>query len=791
MNHHAVSCSRRCAPKPLAAAIAAVLGTGYGVPAALAQENGAGRQAVIEELLVTASRRETTVQELPFNIAAISSETLQRQRLTSLNEFSRWVPGLTVVDQGARASNLMTVRGLNVRSLNASEFLDNTSGNTVATYLGEIPVYLDFRMKDLDRVEVLIGPQGTLYGAGTLGGAVRYIPAAPNTEDFSFDVHGDLYSLAHSGSLGMDTDASINVPIVEGRLAFRAAVSHLEDPGFIDYPFVLREPGVSNPQPSFSDPADVAANLYSVEDANDEQTTSGRLALLWDASDNVSATFNYYFQNQDVGGRTVNHRDSFGTGNYESGHRFLEPNERETSLVSVEIVADLGFAQLTSATGVSTFEQLGQRDQTDLLLGFDVGYEDFPSFAAFTRDSLEEDRLNQELRLVSTGTGPWGWIAGFFYNDYELDGLSLEFTPGFGDFIGAGLPTGDLEYQQITVERLEEQALFGEVSYELGDRATLTVGGRFFEYQTDKLIDVSVPFFPPAGGVNSNSADDDGFLGKVNFAYDFNEDVMGYVTLSEGYRIGGVNSIAPCQIPLPQGQNVCALPDEVLIEPDRTTNFEVGVHSSLRDGNLLFNGSVYNIDWDDVQTASVTQNGALPITVNGGGARSRGLELALQARGVEHWSFTGSYAYVNAELTTDAAGLVDGEDAFAGDRLSGTPEHQGSFYANYYRRLPNGLDLDVGYGFTFTSDVLTKVGLRSNGETLGGYTIHNLSVGVSRDNWTATVYADNLTDKFAETAVRNDPTYIANVDAFALRRYYRDVLRPRSIGIEFRYRLGE
>jgi outer membrane receptor protein involved in Fe transport len=214
------------------------------------------------------------------------------------------------------------------------------------------------------------------------------------------------------------------------------------------------------------------------------------------------------------------------------------------------------------------------------------------------------------------------------------------------------------------------------------------------------------------------------------------------------------------------------------------------VHSTWNGGKLLFNGAVYHIDWDDIQTESTTVNGDLRILVNGGKAKSDGLELAFQSRGLEHWSFTGTYAYNQAELTTFAQGLVGGVDAFPGDRLSGTPENQASFHVDYYRRLTNGWDLDVGYGATASSDVFTKVGLRDNGEVLGGYTVHNVSASLSKDRWSATLYVDNLTDKFAETAVRLDPSYIRNVNGFDVRRYFRNVLRPRSIGVEFRYRVG-
>lgn len=780
----------RCGLRPVTAAIAAVLGSTYAPVHVLAQDAPGGAGAVLEEVIVTASRRETNIQKLPFNTSAFTGESLERQRLTNLAEFARWVPGLTVVDQGPRAANLMTVRGLNVTSLNASEFLDNSSGDTVQTYLGEVPVYVDLKMHDVERVEVLIGPQGTLYGAGTLGGAVRYIPRAPDTAQFSLDAHGDLYGLSHSDGAGRQTGVVVNVPLVQDRLAFRASLNSLDDPGFIDYPFVLREPGVSNPQPNLTDPVDVASNLRRVDDANWEETLSGRLALLWNVSDRVATTFNYYFQDQEVGARSVNHRAAFQTGHYESAHRFLEPNDRENALLSLEVVADLGFAELTSATGASQFEQRGQRDQTDLLLDLPYGYEQFPAFAAYTRERVEQERFNQEIRLVSTGEGPWAWIGGMFYNEWESDASSEERTPGFPAFAGLPDGTSDLEYLQLTTARLTEQALFGEVSYRFTDRWTLTLGGRFFEYDTAQFVSYDLPLIDFSGADDPAISSDDGFLGKLNLAFDVSDDTLAYLTVSEGYRIGGANSIEACDPNLSTPQSVCASPEEILIDPDRTKNFELGMHSTWREGRLRFNAAVFHIDWDDIQTLSTTENGSVFITVNGGGATSRGLELSLQSRTSGPWSFTASYAYTDATLSTDAPGIVDGADAYAGDRLSGTPEHQGSLYANYYRSLPNGWNLDAGYGITVTSDVLTKVGLRNDGETLGGYALHSASIGIGEDRWSAAIYAENLLDKFAETAVRQDPTFIRDVNGFASRRYFRNVLRPRTVGVELRYRFG-
>ena len=784
---------RRLRRDPMTAAIAAVLGASFSLPAARAQD-APQATATDDVVLVTATRRAVDIREVPFSITALPGDELTDNRLTSLPEISRHVPGLTVVDQGARSADLMTFRGLNVSSLDASEFLVNSSGGAVATYVGEIPVYVDLNTIDLERVEFLPGPQGTLYGAGTLGGAVRYIPKAPDLDDFAVQVHGDIYSLSHSNDPGYATDAVINAPIVEGKLALRASYSQLDDPGFIDYPYVVVEPGVSNPQPDFNDPAAVAANLRYVEDVDTLEVASGRLALLFTPGDRLAATFNYYDQSSKAGGRTVNHRDSFGTGNYESGHRYVEPEDRETTLFSTEIVVDLGFAELTSATGVATYELWGQRDQTDLYLDNEWGYETYPAFTSYTRELQEEDRFNQELRLVSTTTGRLGWIAGVFYHDFESDSSSEEYVPGFmtsnlpGDW-GIPVPASDLSYYQANINELTEQAVYGELTIAATDRLDVSVGARAYEYDTTEIFRFEVPFFAFAGA-EDNVAEDDGMLGRVGASYAFNDRVTGFVTVSEGYRIGGANSVAPCPDPLPPGA-ACALPDEVLIKPDSTTNFEVGAHALLGEGRMSLDAAVYLIDWNDVQTMGTTQNGALPITVNGGAAESQGLELSFAARTLGAWSMRTTYAWNDAKLTTFSPGLVGGEDAFAGDRLAGTPEHQLSFELGHARQLQNGWMLDFAYSVTATSDVLTRVGMRNGGEELGGYSVHSFGVSMSRDRWQATLYADNVTDKYAETSVRAEPGSIRPVNGVDVRRYFRNVLRPRTIGVEFRYSIGE
>lgn len=789
---------------PLSVAAALAL-AGLAAAPALAQDAPPDPRD-LDAVTVTASRRSENVQEVPLNVTALTGAALERQGVKDLADLTRSVPGLYLVDQGGRDANKLVVRGLNVDSL--AGFDGNIDGGgVVAQYIGDIPLFLDFRLIDIERVEVLLGPQGTLYGSGTLGGAIRYIPARATLGETSFAVGGGVHGLSKSDDVGTESRFTMNVPVGD-RGAFRAALAYYEDAGFIDYGYVVREGGVSNPQPDFGDPADVDANLRHVEDANYTDVLTGRFAFRWAFSPDVSADLSYYYQQQEAGGRTINHRASFGTGRYVSAQRYLEPNDRENHLLSLEVNADFGFATLTSATGYSEYSDDGQRDQTDLLLNFEYGYEDFPTFSAYTHELTDQERFNQELRLVSSGDGPLNWIAGAFYNKSDTYGTSSEFTPMLPQYWGVDRPDA-LEYYAIADSEFVETALFGEIGYDITDAWSVTVGGRWFEYEVDATSGFDLPLLYTLLGergpdevvpaLDTVQVSDRDSIFKLNTAYRFGDAVLGYLTVSEGYRPGGSNVIPPCPDPLPPEQNVCALPNELLITPDKTRNHEIGFKTSWLDGRLTVNGALYQIDWEDIQIAGTTVNGNLPITVNGGTADSRGVELGVAAKLTEGLRVDFGYTYNRAELTEDAVGIVGGADAFDGDRLPGSPEQQAFVAVNYQYLLANGLSWTIDYGAHVQSDVYTRAGLRNGGEILPGYSTHNLAWTLSGDRWDVRVYARNLFDKYAETGVRSTPAFIRSIDgdpdydgvpdySFALRSYYKSVLEPRRIGVDVSYR---
>jgi iron complex outermembrane receptor protein len=798
-------------PSLLTLAMSGALSSAFLLPnTAFAQEQEAAKDKSLEVIEVTATRRSGSVQNAPLNITALDADIMKDQNISELADVARWVPGLTITDQGGRSGSPIIVRGLNTNSSGPS-----SDGGTVATYINEIPVAIDMRLVDVERVEVLIGPQGTLYGAGTLGGAIRYMLKEPELDFTSLEVFGNVSQTQESDSIGGEGGFIFNLPLIEDTLAVRASLNIYEDPGFIDYGYVVREPGVSLPDPDWTDSAAVNNNLKKVEDANGESTTTGRISVRFKPSETFEGTLNYFYQNQDSEGRSIVHYNTLSAdnglsdliGEYESGYRYEEPREKENQLLSLELKADLGFAELVSATGISNFDADGQRDQTDLLIRLDYGYEEFPAFSSFTREIEEQDTFTQEIRLVSQNDSDINWIVGGFYNKIESDASSQEYTPGFGDFavenFGADQSRPDqLEYYSIDRVEITESALFGEIGYQVTDKLDITVGARFYKYDVESESAVDFPLFNTLFGgagpddvtlnFEQNEASDNGSLFKFNAKYQFTNSVMGYATISEGFRIGGSNGLAPCPDPLPANQAGCGNPSEMLYDADTTTNYELGFKSTWLRSRLHFNAALFNIDWDDAQVAGATEVGQLPYLSNAGSANAKGIEISSRAILSDSFSVYSTYAYTKAELTSDAPFLFnsDGTDgAEDGDRLPGSSEHQFSMGVNYQTDVFNDKTLDINYGITAQSDVISRVGLRDNGETLPGYSLSNISAKLTADEWSATVYVDNVFNKYAVTSVRRSDADITSANRTDIQRNYGYFInRPLTVGIKFNYK---
>jgi iron complex outermembrane recepter protein len=771
-------------------------------------------------VIVTATRREENVQDTPLNIAAVGGAQIEEQGFTDIADVLAYVPGINVVDRGGRQGNPIIVRGLNADPIGPGDG-NNDGGGTVATYLGEIPIFVDLKLNDMQRVEVLLGPQGTLYGAGTLGGAIRYIPNRPSFAGNSLQVRAEAYQYSESDSISTDAGFTANWAVTEN-FAIRGSIDKLSDSGFVDQPFVVLRPGVSEPDVSPT-ALPFSANLRRVEDVDSEDVLSGRLAARWEPFDWLDGTLTYYYQDAEIGGRRISSARGVlpNVGQYENTKRVLEPNDLKNELLALEISADLGFAELTTATGLSKYSELGQRDQTDLLISLEYSYELFPTFTAFTREEGEEERFNEEIRLVSTTEGPLSWIVGAFYNEFDSVGYSAEFTPGYAAFAGFNRPD-DLEYYSQSRINLVEQALFGEIGYDITDAITLTVGARAYEYELKEYSAVDFPLFDPAfvapgldqiGNQPFDSTlgqQDDGVLGKVNLAWDVNPDLLLYATASQGYRIGNSNGLGTCGPFDPNApQGACALSpgqqfgpnpgdissrDERQYTADSTNNYEIGAKSTWLDGDLILNTAVYFIEWVDPQVASATVNASIPITVNADGAESKGFELSGNWQVTDQLSVRGSYSFTQSELTAPVPDLVRTitppgfatafEDGQSGDRLPGSPENQFSMFATYEQPFMDG-ELLWNFGYAWQDDILSRAGGRGSSLTLDAYGLANASVVYDAGDWKAALFANNVFDEFAETGVTGTALANQTVAGATVRSFYTNIAPPRAIGVRF------
>ena len=775
------------------------------------------------EIIVTATRRAEPISEVPFQIAVLTNDDITRRGVDNLREAARLVPGVYLVDSGARNMSVIVFRGINANRLGSNDSGDN--GGTVGIYFGDVPLMTDLRLRDLERVEFLVGPQSTEYGSGTLSGAIRYIPKQVDLDRTGVEGRGNLYGYTSGSGVSSDLGATINVPVVAGKVGFRASIDRLNDQGFIDYPLVVSGVGTANPD-DFANPA----NFDGHRDVNDERTLTFRASARARPVDWLDLKLTYMRQKQKTQGRQMSGEGvatlPMRLGRYDSAQRVLEPNERKTELYSIEGILDIDFAKLTSTSAWTTRDEHGARDQTDLLLSLNYGYELFPELTTIARERDKYDIFTHETRLVSASGGRFEWLAGLFYLNRRYAGSSREFAPGYDVFAvnnlgGIQLRPDSLEFFGIANRKLTELGLYGELSYAIADGWRVGGGVRYYDYKlkTRQAVDLpllrTVFFGDPAdsivhdyvtGGQSYNGA-----LYKFSLSYQPDDRLNFYATYSEGMRAGNSNNVPPCTNENGSVQAVCAQPGELQYLPDRTRNFELGFKTRLLDGRLMLNGSAYHIKWIDPQVASATLVGLMPITINGKGAASDGVDISLVWQLTPRVELRGIYSYTHARLTTAAPNLIsyfntdssDGNafgptlyaDGVKGDRMPGSPRHKTGIEMLYRFPLSAGISAQASYAVTAQSGVLATTGNRGNGFRIPGYAIQDAALSLSGERWWLQLYCDNIFNVFGVSGIRDGADYNQtlsdiNGNPVYARSFGKYVLPPRVIGLRIGFDFG-
>ncbi|MBV8341093.1 MAG: TonB-dependent receptor [Gammaproteobacteria bacterium] len=736
--------------------------------------------------MVTAEKRTSTVQDTPISMTALSGDLMREQGIATLNDVIEAVPGISVRTAGPGQTEL------EMRGLSSS----GGAAPTVGFYLDDYPlsppaaalngkVVVDPDLYDLSRVEVLRGAQGTLYGSGSMGGTVKLVTNAPQLDAFKASVDGDA-SGTIGGGFNRGANLMLNVPLATDSLALRVVLTDKFTDGWIDrvvlgaqFP-VPTGPGPCGPGWPGCTRGDVTAPTPQqlVPRINWERLEGGRASLLWQPIEPLKINAMAMYQKIDMGdysqydlppGVTDARYQPFNAG---------EPIYDIFRLSGLTITYDMGFAQLTSASSYYEREENQTQDDSEALYSV-VGLfaTSIPQFYNIPFNETDTTRVfAQEVRLASQGNGPFQWIAGLFYTDFES--IFTEYNASVPlAFISVGgaaaNPTG-LIYQAHNPYHIKQYAVFGEGTFPLSDQLKLTAGVRAYKFQS-RADEETAGFATSSGNagqtLNTFTQSNSGTNPKITLSYESNHQLTVYGTIARGFRPGGINQQIPASI--------CTINTETY-GPDSTWNYEVGEKARLFDNRLVLNADVYYIHWNQVQQI-VNQPCGYPLTENAGTAASYGPEIELTAQLSPEWTLTFSGTYTHATITSvnSAINAVD-PTLTSGLPILNVPKYTETTSLTYTKRAFADVDFTARLSNSYVGQTTD---IEYTYATLPAYNLVNLRLGLGAKRWSAYLFADNLTDKHAQLGI--DTTAFA----WTIPSVERVVTnQPRTIGLDVNFR---
>jgi outer membrane receptor protein involved in Fe transport len=784
--------------KQLAMAISGVIASS--AAPAFAQQN-ADEGERMEEVVVTASRREENILDVPYNISAVSGDEIAASVTLDNAELLRSVPGVGLVDQGPRNGaqfNSIRIRGINV---DGSAFGDYAVASvaTVATYVNDTPVFANLALVDLERVEVLRGPQGTLYGSGALGGTVRYLMREPQFNFTGGTVNGVFSSVEGSSDVGYTGTGILNLSNSE-TFAIRANLLWQDLPGITDYVnlYELDANGVPVQNGGIFATGFGATNYRVEKDADTVDTLYARVSLRWQPSERFDAVLNYIHQDDEVGGRRQQTGGTDGLGepyaDFQNGSVIREPYERDFDMLSAELDVDFGFATLTSATSVYDNNGNSDSDNTGFYANNFANFYYFYPRPLYTAErTFADEAFVQELRLVSSGERTIDYTVGAFYRNQERGATQVSDLVGFEAWADAAFFPGDFVSTDnvFTYERTEDYedfALFGELTWNLSERLRLTGGLRYFENEADISTFVRVGAFDGfAGSVSTPFQNDESdTIFKVNVAYDFGDDDLFYATVSEGFRRGGNNGV-------PTIGRFANDPGWEIYDPDTVTNYEIGIKGTWSEQR--YDLSLFAMDWQNPQFNTSAPNGSFFAVVNGDEAETSGLEFQISGPLGETVRYALGYAYVDAKVSepfftpVNVFLGVQEQVAESGAPLPGIAEHTFNIaLENTMQVTPNlGMTLRTdGFYQSKTQNTLDPTVLQSG--AFPSFWIWDLSATLYSGPWYAALFAKNVFNEEGITGAFTPEAFGTVPDAEFFGSSAREFIAlPRTVGLSLNY----
>ena len=737
----------------------------------------------LQEIVVTAEKRNSTIQDTPISLTAITGEQLQAQGISDMKGVIAEVPGISMRSSGPGQTEL-EMRGL------ASS---GGSSPTVGFYLGDTPlsappftptgkVVIDPDLFDLNRVEVLRGPQGTLYGSGSMGGTIRLIPNEPDLHKIEGNID-TLVSGTQGGGVNPGFNAMFNIPLIDNVLALRVVFTEKYVSGWINRDVVANFPYPVNPCPGWGTGCtrgNVLAQpiTQSISHVNWENLTGGRAALLFQPNDALSVDLTGLYQKIRTGGPS--YYDQSPGASYETHYQpanIAEPFSDSVGLVSLSINYDLSFAKLTSASSYWRRTSEIAQDSTEGVEGLIAtvfGIQEYVPNVFTENDTTYQ--LSQELRLASSGSSRFQWLVGGFYSNLKQIYNTYNAAPGFASLSlgGAAANPHGILFQSEDPYFIKQIAGFGEVSYAIADAWKATVGLRHYDFRVNAGENQSGVFSTgnAQAVVAAYGTSFTGSVPKFNLEYQPNKNLTLYATASKGFRPGAANAPIPANIG-------CALTN-ASYSPDSIWNYEMGEKAQLLDRRLTINSDFFYIKWSGVQQ-QITQACGYGVNANAGNARSYGPELEITAHLTDEWTLSAAGTYTSSEITHVNPAISAADPALvAGFPILNIPKYTANAALMYVHPI------NTGYDFTarlMDSHVGSSTDVAFTYQELRAYDIVNLRLGAVSNGLAGYFFVDNLTNKKADLSINT--TSLSWVSPSTTRV---STNQPRTIGIEARYK---
>jgi len=707
--------------------------TGPAKPAPTDQAVQPGQDNQPDDIVVTAQKRDEKLRDVPASVSVISGATIERTGAKSLADYASYIPGFAVNSGGAPGRNQIVLRGINTGG-------SDTNGALVGIYLDDTPLgsssanarggtySLDLLPYDIDRLEVLRGPQGTLYGASSMGGLIKYVLKEADTDEFEVRAGGVLETTASTSRPTWGLRGETNIPIIKGVLAARASGFYQDNAGWID-------------------------NVGTgVRNENGSRQQGGRFALNFQPTSKLDIKATALIQDIDADGTaavTLNRATLAPAFDQYSHTTFLaQPFKQRLRFYSVSADWDVGFASLTSATSWSNSRNIQRLDATNVytpLLGLPAG----PVTTPFDLD-INLHKFTQELRLASPTGDKLEWLLGGFYTNERA--VNLQRLSAL-DATGAEIPGLNPLATVYFPSTYREYAVFGNLTYKFTDWFDLSGGIRYSHNKQSYFQNLDGLVFGSPQHTDARSSDNV-TTWSTSARFHPNRESTIYLRVATGYRPGGPN------VPLP------GVPSS--FKADTLTNYEAGYKAGLLGGKLDVDVSVFYIDWRNIQIEQ--EVGGVTFPGNGGKASSRGFEASAAYKVSRNLRIGANASYTDAKLDEDVASL----NGFKGDQLPLSPHWTAAATVDYSAAVATGITLTAGAAYRYRDKELSALAGDPTALVVHAQNLVDGYIGLETKGIAARLYVRNAFNNrsYSSFSDQNDPAFPNFIP-----------VQPRTIGI--------